>query len=145
MLIKNKDWYLIRFHFKTTEDMQMSVHFGRLRKKQRQCENKHNIFHFFVIIVIPRGTCTPVPSIHSFIHSYLFAVSHIMRHLHISHYCTLFAPPPRPPPSKFCFSLLLGITDVPGEIENNAFAKFWGQIRCIMGDMQVAYYNKVEL
>ena len=100
----------------------MSVHFGRLRKKQRQCENKHNIFHFFVIIVIPRGTCTPAPSIHSFIHSYLFAVSHIMRHLHISHHCTLFALPP--PPFQILFSLLLGITDVPGEIENNAFAKF---------------------
>ena len=58
--------------------------------------------------------------IHSLIHSYLFAVSHIMRHLHISHHCTLFAPPP----FQILFSLLLGITDVPGEIENNAFAKF---------------------
>jgi len=27
---------------------------------------------------------------------------------------------------KLCFSLLLGITAVPREIENNAYAKFWG-------------------
>ena len=85
----------------------MSVHFGRLRKKQRQCENQHNIFHFFVMIVIPRGTCTPAPSIHSFIHSYLFAVSHIMRHFHISHYCTLFALPPPLPNFVFHYSWVL--------------------------------------
>ena len=103
----------------------MSVHFGRLRKKQRQCENKHNIFHFFVMIVIPRGTCTPALSIHSFIHSYLFAVSHTyhapLPHLPLLH---LICPPPPPPPPQIFFSLLLGITDVPGEIENNAYAKF---------------------
>ena len=33
-------------------------------------------------------------------------------------------------PPKFCltfvFSFLLGITAVPREIENNAYAKFWG-------------------
>ena len=28
---------------------------------------------------------------------------------------------------------------MPREIENNAYAKFWGQIRCIMGDVQVPY------
>ena len=38
---------------------------------------------------------------------------------------------------NLCFSTLLGITTVPREIENNAYAKFWGQIRCIMGDVQV--------
>ena len=126
MLIKNKDWYLIRFHFKTTEDMQMSVHFGRLRKKQRQCEHKHNIFHFFVIIVIPRGTCTPAPSIHSFIHSYLFAVSHIMRHLHISHYCTLFAlppPPPPPPPFQILFFITPGYYRGPRRNWKQCFCK----------------------
>ena len=37
----------------------------------------------------------------------------------------------RPPPQKkilhnLCFSLLLGITAVPREIENNAYAKFGG-------------------
>ena len=36
-------------------------------------------------------------------------------------------------------SFLLGITAVLREIENNAYANFEGQIRCIMGDVQVAY------
>ena len=27
------------------------------------------------------------------------------------------------------------------EIEDNAYAKFWGQTRCIMGDVQVAINN----
>ena len=40
---------------------------------------------------------------------------------------------------NLCFSFLLSITAVPREIENNAYAKLWGQIRCIMGDVEVAY------
>ena len=40
---------------------------------------------------------------------------------------------------NLCFSSLLGITAVPREIENNDYAKFGGQISCIMGDVQVAY------
>ena len=48
-----------------------------------------------------------------------------IRHLHISHNAPYFSP-------KFClifvFLFLLGITAVPGEIENNAYAKFWGAI-----------------
>ena len=65
-------------------------------------------------------------------------VSLTLRHLHISHN----APYLPPPPPKFC--ILLGITAVPREIENNAYAIFlggglWGQIRCIMGHVQVAY------
>ena len=40
---------------------------------------------------------------------------------------------------NLCFSFLLGITAVLREIENNAYANFEGQIRCIMGDVQVAY------
>ena len=40
---------------------------------------------------------------------------------------------------NLCFSFLLGITAIPREIENNAYAKFWGQIGCIIGDVQVAY------
>ena len=46
----------------------------------------------------------------------------------------------------FCFSFLLSITATQREIENNAYAKtffFLGggaQIRCIMGDVQVAYW-----
>ena len=52
----------------------------------------------------------------------------------------LIYPPPPPTPQilhNLCFSTLLGITAIPREIENNAYAKFWGQIRCIMGDVQV--------
>ena len=41
--------------------------------------------------------------------------------------------------APYLFSFLLGITAVPSEIENNAYANFWWQIRCIMGDVQVAY------
>ena len=40
------------------------------------------------------------------------------------------------------FSLLLDITVIPREIENNAYAKFeggGGQIRCIMGNALVEY------
>ena len=53
----------------------------------------------------------------------------------------LICPPPPAPPvfqgfHNFCFSFLLGITAVPREIENNAYAKFWGQIRCIMGNVE---------
>ena len=58
----------------------------------------------------------------------------------------LICTPLRPPPKKkekifrhLCFSFLLGITGVPREIENNAYAKFGEQIRCIMGDVEVAY------
>ena len=40
---------------------------------------------------------------------------------------------------NLCFSFLLGITAVPRAIENNAYANFEGQIRYIMGDVQVAY------
>ena len=97
----------------------MSVHFGRLRKKQRQCENQYNIFHFFVIIVIPRGTCTPAPSIHSFIF-----IRRITYHAPLAYLPSLHLICPPPPPFQILFSLLLGITDVPGEIENNAYAKF---------------------
>ena len=56
-----------------------------------------------------------------------------------------------PPPHKkknlhnLCFSFLLGITAVPREIKNNAYARFWGQIRCIMGDEQVAYKTDISL
>ena len=54
----------------------------------------------------------------------------------------LFAPPTPPPKilNNLCFSFLLGIATVSREIENNAYAKFrgGGQVRCIMGDVQVA-------
>ena len=60
-----------------------------------------------------------------------------IRHLHISHNA------PYLPPKilhNLCFSFLVGITVVPREIENNAYAKFWGQIRCIMGDVQEVFW-----
>ena len=47
-----------------------------------------------------------------------------IRHFHISHN-TPYLPPPKIL-HKLCFSFLLGITAVPREIENNAYAKFWG-------------------
>ena len=59
-----------------------------------------------------------------------------MRHLHISHNA------PYLPPKilhNLCFSFLQGITAFLREIENNAYANFEGQIRCIMGDVQVAF------
>ena len=66
--------------------------------------------------------------------------------LHISHNA------PYSPPKilhNLCFSFLLGITPVPREIENYAYAKNlgggWGgggDMRCIMGDEQVAYVIK---
>ena len=54
----------------------------------------------------------------------------IIRHFHISHNATYLSPPAPLPPKKIlhnlCFSFLLGITAVQREIENNAYAKFWG-------------------
>ena len=43
---------------------------------------------------------------------------------------------------NLCFSFVLGITAVPRETENSAYAKFGGQIRCIMGNVEVAYSTK---
>ena len=68
--------------------------------------------------------------------------------------CSLIAPPP---PSKkkilhnLCFSFLLGITAVPRETENNAYAKFWGANkvhygRCSSGECSTyRTYNEVIL
>ena len=44
-------------------------------------------------------------------------------------------------PPKFCITFVFHVsfTAVPKEIENNAYAKFGGQIRYIMGYIQVAY------
>ena len=64
------------------------------------------------------------------------------RHFHISHNG------PYLPPKilhNLCFSLLLGITAFSREIENSAYAKFWEQVRCIMGIVEVAYSRKRDL
>ena len=37
---------------------------------------------------------------------------------------------------NLCLSFLLGITAVPREIESNAYAEFWEQIRCIKGNVE---------
>ena len=53
----------------------------------------------------------------------VFVLNHPIRHLYTSHNA------PYLPPKiwhSLCFSFLLGITAVPREIENNAYAKFWG-------------------
>ena len=52
-----------------------------------------------------------------------FYVTQVLRHLHVSHNA-----PYLPPKSwhDLCFSFLLNITAAPREIENNAYAKFWG-------------------
>ena len=47
----------------------------------------------------------------------------LILHFHISH-STPYSPPKIL--HNLCFSFLLGITVVPREIENNAYAKFWG-------------------
>ena len=66
----------------------------------------------------------------------------LMRHFHISHHALYLL-------SKIlhnlCFSFLLGITAVPTEIENNTYAKFGGQMKCIMGNVEVAYSARHHL
>ena len=46
-----------------------------------------------------------------------------IRHLHIAHNASYLPPKIL---HNLCFSFLLDITAVPTEIENNAYAKFWG-------------------
>ena len=61
----------------------------------------------------------------------------------------LISPLPLPPQilHNLSFSFLLGNTIIQREIENNAYAKFWGQIRCIVGECKwrtgVVDYNLV--
>ena len=49
----------------------------------------------------------------------------LIGHFHISHNAPYLPPPPQIL-QTLRFSFLLGITAVPREIENNAYAKFWG-------------------
>ena len=109
-------------------------------KQQSQWENQHNIFHFFVFVVNPRGTRTSALSIHSFVHSHLFAVSHIIRYLHIYHNA-----PYLPPPLNFVFHFSWVLQLSQEKLKTVLMQNFGGQIRCIMGDVQVACYSKVEL
>ena len=54
----------------------------------------------------------------------------LIRHVQISHN-TPFLPPQIL--HNLCFLFLLGVTAVPREIENNAYAKFWGANRVHFG------------
>ena len=47
-------------------------------------------------------------------------------HFHIDHNATSLPPPHPPPPKKKFAQLLLGITGIPREIEDNGYANFWG-------------------
>ena len=56
----------------------------------------------------------------------MHAQSQTIRHLHTTIMYLIYPPPPTPQIlHNLCFSFLLGITAVPREIENNAYAKFW--------------------
>ena len=65
-----------------------------------------------------------------------FAQNRWNRHLHISPNTLACLPP------KFCISIVFwfhsGPLQYPKEIKDNRYAKFWGQTRCIMGDVQMA-------
>jgi len=74
-------------------------------------------------MALPRlVSCVPVPV-------------YCIRHFHIPH-----NKPGLPPKilHKLCLPFLLGITVVPREPEDNAYAKVWGQTRCIMRDVEMA-------
>ena len=65
-----------------------------------------------------------------------------IRHLHISHNAPHLSSRIL---HNLCYSFLLGITAVLRETENNIYAKFGGgQIRCFMGDVQVAIAFKAS-
>ena len=54
-------------------------------------------------------------------------------------YCTLFAPKIL---HNLCFSLLLGITAALREIENNAYAKFWGANKVHYGRYAIGEFRQ---
>ena len=61
------------------------------------------------------------------------------RNLHIPHNAPYLSPKIL---HKLCFSFLLAITAVPKEIENNAYAKFWGVNQVHFGRCaRVMFYN----
>ena len=63
-----------------------------------------------------------------------------LRHFQISHNSPYL--PRKQISHNLCFSFVSGITGVPRETEKSAYAKFGGQIRCIMGNVGVAYSTK---
>ena len=66
---------------------------------------------------------------------------HCIHHLHISHNAPYL---PLKILHKPCFSFFLGITAVPREIETMLMRNFVGQIRCVMGDVEVANAQHTE-
>ena len=52
-----------------------------------------------------------------------FRINFLIRHKHISHNAPYLLPKIL---HNLCFSFLLGVTAVPGESKNNAYANFWG-------------------
>ena len=42
---------------------------------------------------------------------------------------------------NLCVSFLLGLQLFQEKLQKKLMQKFWGQIKCIMGDVQVAYKN----
>ena len=65
-------------------------------------------------------------------------------HLHILHN-TFCLPSPLPPTKKKNCMTFAGITVVPRELKGNAYATFWGQARCIMGDEQMANIERFHM
>ena len=63
-------------------------------------------------------------------------------HFYIPHYKSCL---PTEVLRNLCFSFLPGITVISIQIANNAYAKFWGQTRCIIGDVQMAVISGYNL
>ena len=67
----------------------------------------------------------------------------VIRHFHIAH--NRLCLPPKILHTH-CFKFLLGRLYVSREIRNKAYAKFWGQTECIMGNVKAnrVYYGQCE-
>ena len=110
----------------------------------------HKAFAFiFVIFNSTQVRCEP-PSLHMHYSSIgkltIGAAVFAIRHLHNSHKAPYLPPPPPPPPppkkkqkknKKLHNHFSWVLQPVPREIENNAYANFGGQIRCIMRDVHL--------
>ena len=72
----------------------------------------------------------------------------IIRHFHIPHNTHCLPPSPPSPPKilhNLCFPFLLGITVVPRETEDNAYAKFWGTNKVHYGGCGNGEYAQCNL